>query len=200
MRRAHLIFALLALFTVTAAACTEDTGDRQDRAFSERAQQSYNKAQPPHEYDASQARDNLIAAHDAMAVGANSWTVQYVEGVGATFQCPSVGFPIPYGAQLTNPQKIHNSANGNLTLPQIEPYGLYPPPDVAATFANCVLPDGTIGVFYSEPALTTYLFDVTCNPKGCTIAGDAKATVKLTRRDPKTVNVQAPKPTSGTER
>ena len=181
------------MLATTASSCSsESSGDQKERNFTNRSQQHFNVAQPPHQYDASQARENLIAAHDAMAYGANSWTVQYTEGVGITFQCASRGFPLPFGTQLTNPEKVIYDGQGNLTVPQQEPYGLYPPPDVPATLANCVLPDGNIGIFYSEPPLTTFMFDVHCDPgsKSCAISKDAKATVKVTKVDPRKVNAR----------
>ncbi len=196
-----LLLAALAVLTLTAGSCGDETdGDQQEKAYTERAQKAYNVAQPPHQYDASQARENLIAAHDAMAYGANSWTVQYVEGVGITFQCPSRGFPIPFGSELTNPEKSVYSSWGNFTLPQMEPYGIYPPPDVPATFANCVLPSGDIGIFYSEPPLTTFLFDVTCDEttKRCQVSANAKATVTVKKVDSADVNAR-PADISATE-
>lgn len=181
--------AVAALIGTTAGSCSSDSGDKTEKDFTERSQRQFNIAQPPHQYDASQARENLIAAHDAMAYGANSWTVQYTEGVGITFQCASRGFPLPFGTQLTNPDKVVGNAHGNVTVPQQEPYGVYPPADVPATLANCVLPDGNIGIFYSEPPLTAFMFDVKCDDKAksCKVSGSAKATVTVKKVDPRNV-------------
>jgi hypothetical protein len=185
---------LAGVVLLTAGSCqSQNAGDKAESEYTERVQRQYNQAQPPHAYDASQARANLIAAHAAMAYGADSWTVQQVEGVGITFQCPSVGFPIPFGTNLTNPDKLAgNREGGYVTVPQMEPWGAYVPPDVAATYANCVLPNGEIGVFYSEPMLTTFLFDVDCDPesRACTIPAGSEATVQVERVDPEAVNQQ----------
>lgn len=180
--------AVLAAATLALGGCNSGSpGDNSEKAFTDRSQQHFDIAQPPHQYDASQARNNLLAAQDAMAEGANSWTVQTVPGVGITFQCPSVGMPVPFSAQITNPMKINNQHSTTVTLPQQEPYGLYAPDNVSATYGNCVLPDGSIGIFYSEPDLTTFLFDVDCDPatKQCKVSQNAKATVavkKVTRQ------------------
>ena len=196
--------AVLAVAVLALGGCNDSTsGDQSERDFTARSQQHFDVAQPPHQYDASQARANLIAAQDAMAEGANSWTVQTVPGVGITFQCPSVGMPIPFSTQITNPQKVaYDNNGGNLTLPQQEPYGLYTPDGVAATYANCVLPDGSIGIFYSEPDLTTFLFDVDCTPatKECKVSQNARATVKVTKVTKQQVNTrpgQVSPPTGG---
>lgn len=185
--------AVLAVTALALGGCSDTTsGDSSERKFTAQSQQHFDTAQPPHQYDASQARENLLSAQDAMAQGANSWTVQTVPGVGITFQCPSVGMPIPFSTQITNPQKIAYNGNGNVTLPQQEPYGLYTPDGVAATYANCVLPDGSIGIFYSEPDLTTFLFDVDCNAatKQCKVSQNAKATVKVRKVTSQQVNAR----------
>jgi hypothetical protein len=178
---------------LTAAACSSDnttsSGDSKERSFTDRSQSNFDTVQPPHLYDWSQARENLLAAQDAMAMGANSWTVQNTPGVGVTFQCASRGFPIPYSTQITAPTKgigDFGSPGGGptVTVPQQEPYGLYVPDNTSATFANCVLPDGKLGVFYSEPPLTSFLFDVNCDKNGCKIADHAKAVVTVKPVDP----------------
>jgi len=173
----------LAMIGTMASTCDgSGSGDKQEKKFTARSQKHFDEAQPPHAYDASQARNNLLAAQDAMAEGADTWTVQTVPNVGITFQCPSVGFPIPFGSQITNPVKV--DATNDLTTPQQEPYGIYPPADVAATYANCVLPNGQIGIFYSEPDLTTFGFDVKCDDKGhCTIPPGSQTKVKVTKVD-----------------
>jgi len=166
------------------AACTDES-QKEEFDATKRQEDQYSAAQPVHEYDVSQARENLLAAQDAMAYGADTWTVQYVEGVGVTFECPSVGFPIPFGTNLTTPEKIVRYAGTDYVMDQMEPYGLYPPSDVDATYANCVLPDGSIGIFYSEPLLTSFGFDVEWNEETgrYEIPADAEAEVAATRVD-----------------
>jgi hypothetical protein len=61
--------------------------------------------------------------------------------------CASVGYPIPYSTQLTNPMKVEYSS---LAIPNPEPNGLYPPSDAAATLVQCVNPDGSVSPVYIE--------------------------------------------------
>lgn len=185
MKKIFIAVAAVVL-AIVLSACEGDSGQEQEQRATRAQQNHYAKTQPHHTYSASQARANLIAAQDAMALGADSWLVQYVEGVGITFECPSVGFPIPFGTNITNPQQVYRyGSGGRYTLPMMEPYGLYPPADVAATYANCVLPNGEIGIFYSEPLLTSFLFDVEFNPETgrYEIPYDSEATVNVTRED-----------------
>jgi hypothetical protein len=63
--------------------------------------------------------------------------------------CPSIGYPIPYSTQLSNPERV-DSYNYSITLPNAEPNGLYPPADAAATLVQCVNPDGSVSPTYIE--------------------------------------------------
>jgi hypothetical protein len=63
--------------------------------------------------------------------------------------CPSIGYPIPYSTQLTNPMRIESYTTG-ATIPNAEPNSLYPPSDAAATLVQCVNPDGSISPVYIE--------------------------------------------------
>lgn len=65
--------------------------------------------------------------------------------------CASIGYPIPYSTQLTNPQVLTwqtTSINGVVANP--EPNGLYPPDNAAATLVQCVNEDGSVSPVYIE--------------------------------------------------
>lgn len=63
--------------------------------------------------------------------------------------CPSIGYPIPYSTQLTNPlQKVSGS---EVVIAQAEPTGLYPPSNADATLVQCANKDGTVSPTYFEP-------------------------------------------------
>jgi hypothetical protein len=69
--------------------------------------------------------------------------------------CPSIGYPIPYSTQLTNPLKIERTWFENVgseygVLANPEPNGLYAPADAAATLVQCVNPDGSVSPTYIE--------------------------------------------------
>jgi len=60
--------------------------------------------------------------------------------------CPSIGYPIPYSTQLTNPLKYEST----VTLANPEINGLYPPGDAAATLVQCVTGGGSVSPVYIE--------------------------------------------------
>ena len=64
--------------------------------------------------------------------------------------CPSIGYPIPYSTQLTNPLRTVDGYNTSTAVANAEPNGLYPPGDAAATLVQCVQPDGSVSPVYIE--------------------------------------------------
>jgi|WetSurSiteA1Bulk_404760.scaffolds.fasta_scaffold14270_2 hypothetical protein len=64
--------------------------------------------------------------------------------------CPSIGYPIPYSTQLTNPLRTAGDYYQGSVVANAEPNGLYPPGDAAATLVQCVNPDGSVSPTYIE--------------------------------------------------
>lgn len=63
--------------------------------------------------------------------------------------CASIGYPIPYATQLTNPLNWVGSNRAVIGNP--EPNGLYSPDSAEGTIINCANGDGTITPTYWEP-------------------------------------------------
>lgn len=80
--------------------------------------------------------------------------------------CDSIGFPIPYATEFTNPQHIEQSyQSGYAILPQADPNGLYSPAAAAGTWVLCKNPNPnppagqpTSGPVYAEPDVITSPF------------------------------------------
>jgi len=68
--------------------------------------------------------------------------------------CASIGYPIPYSTQLTNPI---NSMNG---APNAEPNSLYPPSSAAATLVQCVNSDGSVSPTYIEDNVMAFPYRI----------------------------------------
>jgi hypothetical protein len=70
--------------------------------------------------------------------------------------CESIGYALPYGVQLTNPQQpvlpwSHDA--GAVTIPLVEPNGLYMPDAAEASWVLCSDGKGGVAPIYSEPRL-----------------------------------------------
>lgn len=73
--------------------------------------------------------------------------------------CASIGYPIPYSTQLTNPMKVEYQSSG-ATLPNAEPNSLYPPSDAAATLVQCVNSDGSVSPTYIEDNVMAFPYRI----------------------------------------
>lgn len=79
-----------------------------------------------------------------------------------TFFCDSIGYPIPYSTQYTNPEKLAGYTNESSVLPQADPNGLFSPASAEGTWVMCKDPGSDkFGVVYSEPKLVALPFKLT---------------------------------------
>lgn len=85
--------------------------------------------------------------------------VPTANGLQTVFICETLGYPIPYAVQTTNPQRIEWIARGGnyslVTLDNPEPNMLYMPASADATWIPCVF-DGKIFPFYYEEKVETF--------------------------------------------
>jgi len=86
------------------------------------------------------ARNNIIATY-AYMISMDGKIIEI---------CPSIGYPIPYSTQLTNPERTMNDYIEGSVIANAEPNGLYPPGDAAATLVQCVQSDGSVSPVYIE--------------------------------------------------
>lgn len=133
-----LALALGAVFGLSA--CTDDGSARaKDEAQSEAILQDLQKAHPVPKFKYSQYRQNLVEIVTAQAESTPTTSFFFNQGVkDPVGSCPSIGFPIPTTAQLTNPEQIGggNSSAGYVTLPQVEPNGVFTG-DSSGTYVIC---------------------------------------------------------------
>lgn len=72
--------------------------------------------------------------------------------------CDSVGYPMPYSTQYTNPEFIADTSSaGYVTLPMADPNGLYSPDNAEGSYIMCFSEHALYPV-YSEERLTTSPF------------------------------------------
>jgi hypothetical protein len=79
--------------------------------------------------------------------------------------CPSIGYPIPYSTQLSNPLKYEYTGGGPAVLGNAEANGLYPPGDAAATLVQCVQPDGKVSPVYIEWYVMAFPYQIVSDVK-----------------------------------
>ncbi len=156
-RRPAIIVALLAV-TLTLAACT--TGNeavREDQATAAANLDRLNDAQPVPEFTWSQLRQNLIDITKSQADTTQTTAFFFNMGVqNPVAVCPSIGFPIPTTAQLTNPNQAVRvgTAGDRHVLPQVEQTGVYTG-DSTGTYVICVDAEGNAYAQYWEGFVAT---------------------------------------------
>src|SRR5579872_5387033 len=92
-------------------------------------------------------------------------TYTYVQDLNGHlhFFCDSFGYPLPAATQYTAPERPAKSyetyEQGNVTIPQEDPNGLFSPADAEGSWVVCKDPHSNkAGVVYSEPRLITTPF------------------------------------------
>lgn len=120
--------------------------------------------QPAPSFDWSLERHMLIEIYKARQRAVNTFSVVQSPYTGKVlWSCPSIGFPLPYATQLTNPEQVaghtYYSGTGSVSavaIPQQEPNGLFTPGQSDATWVPCVNDKGKITPVYEEKHVTVF--------------------------------------------
>jgi hypothetical protein len=178
-RRRYLLFLLPCLPLLMAEDCGPPSSQERDAV--DRQQTVYATAQPIPTYDYSLERDRITGLYNARMSAAATWSVWRSNTGVIEGDCPSSGYPLPYGVQLTAPDAYH--MNG-VTLPQAEPNGLFTNGVTTnGTWVFCVT-DGQITPMYVESVVTAYPYTVTVDYEKNRVIKSGAATVTLEKRAP----------------
>lgn len=151
MQNKKLLAATTALALGLAACEQTPQGVKEDKAAAAAALDRLNDSQPVPSFSWSQIRQNLIEITEAQAETTQTTSFFFHMGVAAPVaSCPSIGFPIPSTAQLTNPsQVIRAPGDGSAVISQVEQTGIYTG-DSSGTYVMCVDAQGEAYAFYWE--------------------------------------------------
>lgn len=151
---------LIAAAAIAALALTACVGEpnavKEDRAVAAANLDRLNDVQPVPEFRWSQIRQNLIELNRAQAETTQTTSFFFNMGVDNPITvCPSIGFPIPTTAQLTNPwQGSFRNSNGGIAIGQAEQTGIYTG-DSTGTYVICIDGDGDAYAQYWEGFVST---------------------------------------------
>ncbi len=128
-----------------------------------RSQLQLLRNQPAPQFDWSLERHMLIAIYRARQQA--TLTYSYVQSPytgKVLWECKSIGFPLPYATQITNPSqgiiiRDQYDHDGSGIIPLPEPNGLYPPAQAEGTWVPCVNENGKITPVYEERRVTVFL-------------------------------------------
>jgi len=170
MKNFILFIIMMTLLALTGCVDTSSVQQEMEDSKAVNAQQEqYSKTQPVPFFDYSRERSVYTQIYKARNKAVATHTVwrgsmSIIEG-----DCPSIGFPIPYDVQLTNPEKITLLSLGRAddyvdgTVEQAEPNGLFSSKTTAATWIMCAFMDQGIAKMmpvYVEGKVTTYPYPV----------------------------------------
>lgn len=150
------ILALIMIAGLLLSACGSE-GATQNRLDTNKQLMSYNKVQRMHFYTYSWERWEVQTLYDFRITKlASTWSVWVGDGTGEPIDmCASKGWGVPYSTSLTSPDQYESGTSGAVTA-LMEPNGLYPSQNTAATWVLCVETDGSLHPLYSEPNLIVY--------------------------------------------
>lgn len=158
--------ATIVLLCGADGSCT-DSDSKSSATQMEQAQQNLQmeqilRNQPAPSFDWSLERHMLIKLYEARQKATNTFSVVQSEFTGKIlWSCPSIGFPLPYATQLTNPLQAQwrrwSSEYASAVVEQQEPNGLYSPAQGDATWVPCVDEKGRITPVYEEKHVTVFL-------------------------------------------
>jgi hypothetical protein len=172
MFKKHPIAIGLGLVVILTAGQSGCDGEPQPASAAQMEQRSQNlqmeqflRNQPVPSFDWSLERHMLIQLYTARQKATNTFSVVQSEFTGKIlWECASIGFPLPYATQLTNPMQVSGDTHcggqcgvSAVAIGQQEPNGLFPPATADGTWVPCVDDKGKITPVYEERKVTTFL-------------------------------------------
>lgn len=138
------------------------TAQATEQATQNRQMEQFLRNQPVPSFDFSLERHILIQLYAARQRATNTFSVVQSPLTGKVmWSCASIGFPLPYATQLTNPNQVQwrggTHEYAGVTLPQAEPNGLFSPASAEGTWVPCVDEQGNITPVYEEKKVTVFL-------------------------------------------
>ena len=148
----------------------------QEKHAVDRQQQLYLQTQPIPTFDYSLERDRITQLYQARMDAVQTWAVWRSQTGMVEGDCPSSGYPLPYGVQLTAPEVY--VGNGGMG-PQAEPNGLFTNGITSnGTWVFCIA-DGAITPVYVEDFVTVYPYPVEVDYDTNRVSKVGAATVTL---------------------
>lgn len=184
MKRLLLITAML-----SACGCvSRDEVEEKENEIVQDQMEQYAIAQPVPRFDYSLERDVAIQLYQARNESVATHTVWRSDYGMIEGDTPSIGFPIPYDVQLTNPQKLLHLWNkeGVGVVEQAEPNGLWSSKNSIATWIRAVHGGAEVPI-YVEGKVTCYPFPVVVDyaTNRVTPAPGAQATITIQKQQEK---------------
>lgn len=143
--------------------CGTSKAEKADRAQADEQQLLYQKTQPVPKMLYSQERDAITQLYLARNKNVYTHTIWRGDTSIIEYDCPSIGYPLPYDTSLTNPLQAYGNGSAYTSIEMAEPNGLFSSKNSIATWARCIGPEGRIEAIYIEAKLTAFPFPLKVN-------------------------------------
>lgn len=205
-RRAALAAVLLAFVGV---GCGKTSADNKEAAIVNEQQAWYGQYQPVPFYSFSLTRKLLTDLYTAQNEAVGTYTYVQSEYTGKVlWSCPSIGYPIPMGTQLTNGLKLagyvgrhpdgESSYWSDAIIQQAEPNGTFSPATGSGTWIMCVGSTGKVWPRYEEKLVTTSPVPLVERDGQLVEAGGAAPSFEIDPARPANIPAAPNAPESGT--
>lgn len=179
-RRKNLILIPLGFLLLGTSTCNFDTQEDKDRKVVQAQQAQYAIGQPVPVYDWSLERDLVIQLYNLRNERVVTHAVWRSDYGKVEFDCPSMGYGIPYDTSLTNPWQAEHGHNYSTTsIGQAEPNGVFASTNTSATWIMCVEDGGILRPVYVEAKVTVYPWPMDVNYDTDRVTPAGKATVSM---------------------
>jgi len=169
-QRKHLLGLVLCapLLLANEGGCndtTAPTATQREQSQTNAAQNQLLNNQPAPVFDYTIERRMMIEIYKARQRSVATYSYVQSEFTGKVlWHCNSIGYPIPYATQLTNPHQLISKSytvGGNYrqadgVIEMAEPNGLYSPAQANATWVPCVNANGKVTPTYEEKNVTVF--------------------------------------------
>ena len=163
MDKKYIYVIFIMILSVSFLGC--ETAETRDAHNVDEQQSQYQISQPTHKYDWSLERQLAIELYDARNERVATHTVWRSDYGMIEGDCPSIGYPLPYDVQLTNPLRVANTGGGAV-IEQAEPNGLFSSKSTSATWVRCVVKVNGKAMespVYIEGKVTAYAYPLDVN-------------------------------------
>jgi hypothetical protein len=155
---------LVSFLSISVLGCM-DNAETNDATNVNKQQEQYQAGQPAPKFDWSLERQLAIELYEARNERVATHTVWRSDYGMIEGDCPSIGYPLPYDVQLTNPLRVAYSSSGAV-IEQAEPNGLFSSKSTSATWVRCIAKvNGEVmeSPVYIEGKVTAYPYPLDVN-------------------------------------
>lgn len=164
MKRVYfLIFALATLLSLAGCDMQESGEQLQARQQAEQTKMAVQSTGMPAITNFTEKKNMKMILEMRDNPGLRTYTYMRDMHGGMHKLCNSIGYPIPYSTQYTNPQHIEEQGNGYgyAILPMADPNGLYSPESAEGSYVMCLNPkDKQLTPVYVEERLITSPYEL----------------------------------------